>query len=616
MAPIFRPSVRARALVGARRRSPSRSLALAACGRPRAAPTPRRPCAVADVDRRSRPRRSRSSPTTRSRCRRRRSPTSRRRPASRSRSCKNGDAGKMVNTAILTKNRPQGDVLFGVDNTFLSQGARRGHLRAVRRRPGSRTSTGEVRARPASTASRRSTTATSASTTTRRGSPTRSSRRRRRSRTSRSPQYKDLLVVENPATSSPGLSFLLATVAKFGEDGWTDYWTAAQGQRRRRSQPGWDEAYYTDFTAGGDKGKRRSSSRTRAARPRRSTTPRRSSPRRPTAVVESTCFASIEFAGRARRREARRRGARARRLPDRRRRSRRTSRRTCTSTRCAPARRCRSRSRSTRKPVADAADARRRRRSARTARHGRGRGSRPCWAEPRGRSAGRPAGWPARARWSFLGLAVRAARRRRRRRPGCARAGSWDLARHAGRARVDDGVLSTAWFTVWQAAAVVGADARSSRCPARTCSRASSSPAGGCCTRRCSCRSCCRPSSSAPRSSTLIGPTGVLGVDLSGTVWAILVAHVFFNYAVVVRTVGGLLGAPRPAARGGGARARRLAVARVPRGDLAAGPPGRRVVGARRLPVHVHLVRRRPGARRRAGSRRSRRRSTPRPPTT
>jgi len=37
----------------------------------------------------------------------------------------------------------------------------------------------------------------------------------------------------------------------------------------------------------------------------------------------------------------------------------------------------------------------------------------------------------------------------------------------------------------------------------------------------------------------VIGPSGSLGVDLSGTVWAILLAHLFFNYAVVVRTVGG-----------------------------------------------------------------------------
>ncbi len=37
----------------------------------------------------------------------------------------------------------------------------------------------------------------------------------------------------------------------------------------------------------------------------------------------------------------------------------------------------------------------------------------------------------------------------------------------------------------------------------------------------------------------LLGPRGALGLDLSDTVWAILAAHVFFNVAVVVRTVGG-----------------------------------------------------------------------------
>ncbi|MGH9247576.1 MAG: ABC transporter permease [Acidimicrobiales bacterium] len=40
----------------------------------------------------------------------------------------------------------------------------------------------------------------------------------------------------------------------------------------------------------------------------------------------------------------------------------------------------------------------------------------------------------------------------------------------------------------------------------------------------------------------LIGPRGVLGevANLQNTVWAILIAHAFFNYAVVVRSVGGL----------------------------------------------------------------------------
>ena len=38
-----------------------------------------------------------------------------------------GDAGSVLNRAILTKDSPQADVLYGVDNTFLS--------RAYKRRP-------------------------------------------------------------------------------------------------------------------------------------------------------------------------------------------------------------------------------------------------------------------------------------------------------------------------------------------------------------------------------------------------------------------------------------------------------------------------------------------------
>ncbi len=37
------------------------------------------------------------------------------------------------------------------------------------------------------------------------------------------PRYKDLLVVTNPASSSPGLAFLIATVGAKGE-GYLDYW--------------------------------------------------------------------------------------------------------------------------------------------------------------------------------------------------------------------------------------------------------------------------------------------------------------------------------------------------------------------------------------------------------
>jgi hypothetical protein len=56
------------------------------------------------------------------------------------------------------------------------------------------------------------------------------------------PEYDGLLVTENPATSSPGLAFLLATIAHFGEDGWRDYWA----QLRSRDVDvvaGWEQAY-------------------------------------------------------------------------------------------------------------------------------------------------------------------------------------------------------------------------------------------------------------------------------------------------------------------------------------------------------------------------------------
>ena len=82
---------------------------------------------------------------------------------------------------------------------------------------------------------RRSTTARCASTTTRRGSPSaaiappRVARRPRRS-----PRYDGLLVVENPATSTPGLAFLLATIARFGEDGWQELLARPARQRRAR----------------------------------------------------------------------------------------------------------------------------------------------------------------------------------------------------------------------------------------------------------------------------------------------------------------------------------------------------------------------------------------------
>jgi thiamine transport system substrate-binding protein len=70
------------------------------------------------------------------------------------------------------------------------------------------------------------------------------------------PPYKSLTVVQNPATSSTGLGFMLATIARFGEEGdytWLDFWRDLRDNEVQVSS-GWSEAYYTAFTRyGGDR---------------------------------------------------------------------------------------------------------------------------------------------------------------------------------------------------------------------------------------------------------------------------------------------------------------------------------------------------------------------------
>ncbi len=65
------------------------------------------------------------------------------------------------------------------------------------------------------------------------------------------PMYADLLVVENPATSSPGLAFVLASIAELGEEGWTDYWARLR-DNGVDVVDGWTEAYYERFSGAGD----------------------------------------------------------------------------------------------------------------------------------------------------------------------------------------------------------------------------------------------------------------------------------------------------------------------------------------------------------------------------
>jgi thiamine transport system substrate-binding protein len=109
-------------------------------------------------------------------------------------------------------------------------------------------------------------------------------------------QYRDLLVVENPASSSPGLAFLLATVATFGPDGWQAYWASLR-DNGMQVVDSWTSAYYEQFSGSSGKGPRPLVVSYASSPPAEvifADPPRTDAP---TAVMTSSCFRQVEFAG-------------------------------------------------------------------------------------------------------------------------------------------------------------------------------------------------------------------------------------------------------------------------------------------------------------------------------
>jgi thiamine transport system substrate-binding protein len=108
------------------------------------------------------------------------------------------------------------------------------------------------------------------------------------------PAYRDLLVVQNPASSSPGLAFLLATVDEYGQDGWQDYW-ASLVDNGVEVVDSWTAAYYEQFSyAGGDRPLVVSYG---SSPPFEVLFAESELDATPTGVVESTCYRQVEFAG-------------------------------------------------------------------------------------------------------------------------------------------------------------------------------------------------------------------------------------------------------------------------------------------------------------------------------
>ncbi len=110
------------------------------------------------------------------------------------------------------------------------------------------------------------------------------------------PEYKSLIVVQNPATSSPGLAFLLATIAHFGEEGYLDYWQQLV-ENDLLVVNDWETAYYTEFSrSGGTRPIVLSYSSSPVAEIIFASEPLDDAP---TAAVvgDESCFRQIEFAG-------------------------------------------------------------------------------------------------------------------------------------------------------------------------------------------------------------------------------------------------------------------------------------------------------------------------------
>jgi thiamine transport system substrate-binding protein len=206
-----------------------------------------------------------------------------------------GDAGEVLNRALLTAGDPQGDVLFGVDNNLLSRA-----LEADLFVPYTSPELEQVDPDYVLDPEHRVTPIDRGDVclnVDRRWFADRNLAPPRTLGELTRPAYRNLLVVENPATSSPGLAFLLATIARFGEDGWQDYWRALRANGVLVVD-GWEEAYTVRFSgAGGSRGNRPivvSYASSPAAEVIFAGTPVEEAR---TAVVEASCFRQIELAG-------------------------------------------------------------------------------------------------------------------------------------------------------------------------------------------------------------------------------------------------------------------------------------------------------------------------------
>ena len=206
-----------------------------------------------------------------------------------------GDAGIALNRALLTKGNPEGDVFFGLDNNLLSRALDEGLFepyapKALAAVPDRYELDPEHRVVPIDHGE--VCLNTDKGWFAERGiEPPGSIDDLTDAR------YRGLLVVESPATSTPGLAFLLSTVARYGEPRWKDFW------RKLRANDvlvvdGWEQAYTVQFSgAGGSTGKRPIVVSYASSPPAEVIFAGKALEEAPTAVVADSCFRQVELAG-------------------------------------------------------------------------------------------------------------------------------------------------------------------------------------------------------------------------------------------------------------------------------------------------------------------------------
>ena len=209
---------------------------------------------------------------------------------------KAGDTGEMVNKAVLSKEAPLADVLFGVDNTFLSRALDNDIFLpyaspALANIPTNLQLDPQNRALPVDygdvclnydkswfAANNLQPPQTLADLV--------------------APAYANLTVVQNPATSSPGLAFLLATIETFGEEGFEAYWQQLV-ENGVLVVSDWSSAYFGEFTAASETGTRPIVVSYASSPPAEVLFAEQELSEAPTAAVVAplSCFRQIEFVG-------------------------------------------------------------------------------------------------------------------------------------------------------------------------------------------------------------------------------------------------------------------------------------------------------------------------------